>query len=1030
MSPENSDGTLVILRGNFADWALYDVATSRLLKELALNSRQEGEPIWDLKDPRVYYNVWNTTLRRCHVDTDAITTLHDFKNEFPAAACVRTHSYGAPSADQRYWAFMVQDTDWQVIAVIVYDMVADQIVGRKQGGFFDTVRGVSMSVSGRYCLFFHETVDYAGVASRDLSDLRALPRGCGDHNDLALTRDGRDVLVYQNVATDFIAMIDLETGLETALCHIPFEVNMDIGLHISGNCTDTPGWVLVSTYGALNPPAGSRHSWMDNQLFMLELKSNPTIWRIAHTQAYLQRDATGEKNFFAEAFASINTSATRVYWGSNWRDFSPNYSDTYAAELPANWVRLIPRNSVTSNEVAQKYTVLVGASVGNAWGLDGYFQRPDGKAFLTDEATPIYQFDKQDRLTELAERTGPGRPAAIILKECAAYFAGPDATQVGSLSTAEALVAGWVAQLRAAAIVPILATVVPINSRAGQDWEERLTGILRFNDWVREYARANHVPVLDLESGVRVSATDRSLRLDLDSGDGLHLNTAAYADYLNPLVMPVLIAAYNQQNFPPHAQAGPALSLRDWDTNGWEQVTLDGSASRDYDGMITNYVWRRLGAPIGSGVTTPVQLGLGTNLVTLIVTDNLGATNTDTLTVVVLEGDSSPPDAVANLAVFPANRKLFVHWTKSPSPDVTGYRVYVNGQLRANLPLTASFTVQNLSNGMAYGIGVVAVDWATNLSARIEATATPFGPPPETFLSQLFQKGVSPSAGYADCLDSVFRENVPGAGFALQAFGKAPSFSTRNKNGGTACLWFDLSTIPSQAIAEQARLRVWFQPSEFDAPGTLSLQRLLDPDDTGMWQENPLVDETAYDVQHVPVESNQMGSASFKRVGVPWSSASEIFTGALSPSVRLSREHQAGVPEWLEFDVTDDVQSFLNDWAANLGWVLSTTADDTVYGQVYTADHPEAAKRPQLHLVYSMDTQLRLRFISFANLQPRIEITGLPGQSFILQSSSNLVLWTSLATNHLVANSFIFSDSPSVAAPMMFYRAQLLDPNP
>ena len=62
--------------------------------------------------------------------------------------------------------------------------------------------------------------------------------------DLALASDGRDVMVYQNTATDWIAMAYLKTGVETNLVKIPFNVSEDIGLHFSGNCADTPGWAL------------------------------------------------------------------------------------------------------------------------------------------------------------------------------------------------------------------------------------------------------------------------------------------------------------------------------------------------------------------------------------------------------------------------------------------------------------------------------------------------------------------------------------------------------------------------------------------------------------------------------------------------------------------------------------------------------------------------------------------------------------------------------------------------------------------
>jgi hypothetical protein len=76
---------------------------------------------------------------------------------------------------------------------------------------------------------------------------------------------------------------------------------------------------------------------MDCQLFMLELTASPQIWRVAHTQAYTSLDWDGEKNYFAEAFAAINTAGTKIYWGSNWRNYTTDYTDAYEVILPTNW---------------------------------------------------------------------------------------------------------------------------------------------------------------------------------------------------------------------------------------------------------------------------------------------------------------------------------------------------------------------------------------------------------------------------------------------------------------------------------------------------------------------------------------------------------------------------------------------------------------------------------------------------------------------------------------------------------------------
>jgi hypothetical protein len=343
--PENSDGSLAILRGNAAAYYLYNLSSYGVVKQITVfdSCNQEPEPRWDASDPDVFYYVCNTELKGYDTASDVSATIHDFKKEFPSAAFISTKVEGDASLDRRYWAFLVEDPSYALLSVIAYDREEDRIVGQKAGGFPDSINWVGMSMSGEHVIVGYEDVAvYTDIFSRDFKTSVRLPVGSAGHGDAALAADGRDVYVYQNVRTDYISAADMATGAETALVRVPFDVNPDIGLHISGNSNRTPGWVLVSTYGSESPPPDGSHSWMDSQLFMLELKQGPRIWRIAHTQSYTSDDYDAEKNYFAEAFAAINTKGTRIYWGSNWRNYSADYTDAYVAALPAGWAEEMP----------------------------------------------------------------------------------------------------------------------------------------------------------------------------------------------------------------------------------------------------------------------------------------------------------------------------------------------------------------------------------------------------------------------------------------------------------------------------------------------------------------------------------------------------------------------------------------------------------------------------------------------------------------------------------------------------------------
>jgi outer membrane autotransporter protein len=82
----------------------------------------------------------------------------------------------------------------------------------------------------------------------------------------------------------------------------------------------------------------------------------------------------------------------------------------------------------------------------------------------------------------------------------------------------------------------------------------------------------------------------------------------------------------------PVANAGADRTVADTDKQPGEDVTLDGSASRDPDGTITLYEWtRRVDAEstqlLGTGQTLEVNLPDGGNDITLRVTDNDGNTS-------------------------------------------------------------------------------------------------------------------------------------------------------------------------------------------------------------------------------------------------------------------------------------------------------------------------------------------------------------------------------------------------------------------
>ncbi len=103
----------------------------------------------------------------------------------------------------------------------------------------------------------------------------------------------------------------------------------------------------------------------------------------------------------------------------------------------------------------------------------------------------------------------------------------------------------------------------------------------------------------------------------------------------------------NDINDAPAADAGADQTLTDADNSGSEDVTLDGTGSMDGDGTIDSYVWTENGAQIATGANPSVNFAVGTHDVTLTVTDDDGATDTDSVTIIVNAADNVAPEADA-----------------------------------------------------------------------------------------------------------------------------------------------------------------------------------------------------------------------------------------------------------------------------------------------------------------------------------------------------------------------------------------------
>jgi hypothetical protein len=340
----NADESRILVYGTAGEWFLYDAASLRSLGKLPLGP----EPRWDAGDPQVLYYTDATRLMAYHVATGQATLVHEFAADFPGQdlAAVWTAQEGRPSRDTQTWGLMAENRDWLPVAFVVYDRLSDQATVRDMRGvpaMQDDVDHVTISPLGTYFLASFDRYCEPGaglgddahpcglmVYDRELTNGRGLLRIIG-HYDTALDAAGREVIVYQSIDTDEIAMLDLESGAITPLWPIDF-AHTPLGFHFSGLAYDRPGWALVSTYSGGYPEA---YTWMDDQAFALELKAGGRVLRLAHTHSLVDQDQ--EHDYWAEPHATVNPDFSRALFTSNWGRSGSEGVEVYLLEMPPGW---------------------------------------------------------------------------------------------------------------------------------------------------------------------------------------------------------------------------------------------------------------------------------------------------------------------------------------------------------------------------------------------------------------------------------------------------------------------------------------------------------------------------------------------------------------------------------------------------------------------------------------------------------------------------------------------------------------------
>ncbi|HTD92728.1 MAG TPA: PKD domain-containing protein, partial [Chitinophagaceae bacterium] len=203
-------------------------------------------------------------------------------------------------------------------------------------------------------------------------------------------------------------------------------------------------------------------------------------------------------------------------------------------------------------------------------------------------------------------------------------------------------------------------------------------------------------------------------------------------------------------NEAPVADAGSDVTI----TLPVNTATIDGSASTDPDGTIANYTWTKTNGPTsysisnpGSSSTSVVNLTQGTYTFKLTVTDNVGATATSTVRVIVNAAAAPPPPAnevpVANAGgnvsiTLPVNTaSLDGSASSDPDGSISTYAwTKTNGPASYNIanPGSSTTAIGNLVEGTyTFKLTVTDNDGASassTVTVTVKPVVTQVPPPP------------------------------------------------------------------------------------------------------------------------------------------------------------------------------------------------------------------------------------------------------------------------------------------------------------
>lgn len=368
--PFNADQSMIILDPE-EQWNIYSTQlfpynqASNLVLALYREPVYIEEPRWDPHDPNLIWGVDKFSIKIVNVLTGQTTNVKDFLQDSIMGPIISQENVyritmkdeGESSIDKRYWAFFLQGNaqeDYNQRYIFTWDKDTDTILGVYEISENETnLDWIGMSSLGSWVLIggdYDNGGNLSGLtmANKELTQFHRLDYTTA-HSDVGLDVNGTEVIIMQNVKTDYIDLIPIDWNTQpiledgdsyegtnrTRLVRLFYASESPSGLatagiHISCN---TPGYCVISTY----QEAGvDEKNWLDRTNILVKLdQENPCAF-------YLSKVYNTYESYWEETHATMSNDGSKVVWVSNWNQkVGQEQVFLMQLDMPLNWKELI-----------------------------------------------------------------------------------------------------------------------------------------------------------------------------------------------------------------------------------------------------------------------------------------------------------------------------------------------------------------------------------------------------------------------------------------------------------------------------------------------------------------------------------------------------------------------------------------------------------------------------------------------------------------------------------------------------------------